>query len=107
MPSVYPTYIKPDVADDDMLPNFFERCGVKDEKKQELLSALFHSRPVSYDRKEMAHILGKIDSSLETLQDAWDESMLRRSSLTLLGMYVAQLYLRTELNEDFDLSHWI
>ena len=107
VPSVYPTYIKPDVADDDMLPNFFERCGVKDEKKQELLSALFHSRPVSYDRKEMAHILGKIDSSLETLQDAWDESMLRRSSLTLLGMYVAQLYLRTELNEDFDLSHWI
>ena len=107
VPSVYPTYIKPDVADDDMLPSFFERCGVQDEKKQELLSALFHSRPVSYDRKEMEHILGKIDSSLEKLQDAWDESMLRRSSLTLLGMYVAQLYLRTELNEDFDLSHWI
>lgn len=107
VPSVYPTYIKPDVADDDMLPAFFERCGIQDEKKQELLSALFHSRPVSYDRKEMEHILGKIDSSLEKLQEAWDESMLRRSSLTLLGMYVAQLYLRTELNEDFDLSHWI
>ncbi len=107
VPSVYPTYIKPDVVDDDMLPDFFSRCGIQDEQKRELLSALFHSRPVSYDRKEMEHILGKIDPALEELQEAWDESMLRRSSLTLLGMYVAQLYLRTELDEDFDLSHWI
>ncbi len=107
VPSVYPTYIKPDVVDDDMLPRFFERCGIADEKRRELLSALFHSRPVTYDRKEMEHVLEKIDPALETLQEAWDESMLRRSSLTLLGMYLAQLYLRTEMNEDFDLSHWI
>ena len=107
VPSVYTAYMKPAVIDDDMLPDFFSRCGITDERRQTLLSALFHSRPVTYDRKEMEHILGKIDPVWTELQEAWDESMLRRSSLTLMGMYIAQLYLRVEMNEDFDLSHWI
>ena len=107
VPSVYPTYMKPAIIDDEMLPDFFVRCGIEDENKRQLLSALFHSRPVTYDRKETEHILGKIDPSWTDLLEAWDESMLRRASLTLMGMYIAQLYLRVEMNEDFDLSHWI
>lgn len=71
------------------------------------LQALTESRPTPYDRKEMSYILGHISPDLVKLQDAWDTSLLRRSSLTLMGMYIAKICIRETIGEDFDLSHWM
>jgi hypothetical protein len=72
-----------------------------------MITALLHSRPVEYDRVEMAHILGKISPVLENVQELWDSSLLRRSALTLMGMYIGQIYIREVIGEEFDLSHWM
>lgn len=69
--------------------------------------ALVESRPVSYDRKEMGYILGKISPDLEKLQSIWDSSMIRRASLTLMGMYIARICIKETIGEEFDLSHWM
>lgn len=55
----------------------------------------------------MSYILGRISPDLVKLQDAWDTSLLRRSSLTLMGMYIAKICIRETIGEDFDLSHWM
>lgn len=107
VPSLYNSYFKAAVMDESMLPDYFETYGITDAREQTLLDALLHSRPVAYDRREMAHLLGRISGSLERLQDIWDNSLLRRSSLTLMGMYMAQIYIRETVGEEFDLSHWI
>lgn len=107
VPSVFNSYMKPAAVDDSMLPELFERCGIEDGREASLLSALVHSRPAAYDRRELAHILADIAPSLSALQDAWDNSLLRRSSLTLMGMYIAKTHLRALIGEDFDLSHWM
>lgn len=107
VPSVFNSYVKAAAIDDSMLPALFERCGVEDPRETALLAALVHSRPAAYDRRETAHILSEIAPVLATLQDAWDNSLLRRSSLTLMGMYIAKVHLKALLGEDFDLSHWM
>ncbi len=107
VPSLFNSYYKAAVIDDSLLEEYFDKYGIRSGRDQTLLNALIHSRPVAYDRREMAHILGKISPSLEELQEAWDGSLLRRSSLTLMGMYIAQMYIRERIGEEFDLSHWM
>lgn len=107
VPSLFNSYYKAAVIDESLLPDYFEKYGIENGKEQSLLNALIHSRPVAYDRREVAHILGKISPSLAKLQETWDNSLLRRSSLTLMGMYIAQIHIRECIGEEFDLSHWM
>ena len=55
----------------------------------------------------MERILEEVSPALSALQKTWDGSLLRRSSLTLMGMYIAQIFLREAVGEEFDLSHWM
>ena len=105
--SLFNSYYKAAVIDDALLEEYFDKYGIRSGRDQTLLNALIHSRPAAYDRREVGHILGKISPSLEKLQEAWDGSLLRRSSLTLMGMYIAQMYIRERIGEEFDLSHWM
>lgn len=107
VPSLYNSYVKAAVIDDSLLGDYFDRYGIDSGREQTLLSALLHSRPVPYDRREMEHILARIAPPLAELQKAWDGSLLRRSSLTLMGMYIAQIHIRELIGEEFDLSHWM
>ena len=107
VPSLYNSYVKAAVIDDSLLGDYFDRYGIDSEREQTLLSALLHSRPVPYDRREMEHILARIAPPLAELQKAWDGSLLRRSSLTLMGMYIAQIHISELIGEEFDLSHWM
>lgn len=107
VPSLFNSYYKAAVIDESLLNDYFEKYGIENGKEQSLLNALIHSRPVAYDRREVAHILGKISPSLSKLGEIWDNSLLRRSSLTLMGMYIAQIHIRECIGEEFDLSHWM
>lgn len=105
--SFFNSYYKLPVVDDSLLHRFFDDFRIDDARQRELITALLHSRPVEYDRIEMAHILGKISPVLADVQNIWDGSLLRRSALTLMGMYIGQIYIREVIGEEFDLSHWM
>lgn len=105
--SLYNSYYKLAVVDDSMIDRFFNEYGIDDGNVRHNLIALMHSRPVGYDRKEMHKLLSKINPDLAAMQDIWDNSMLRKSSLTLMGMYIAKIFISESIGEDFDLSHWM
>lgn len=105
--SLFNSYYKAAVIDDAVLPEYFEKYHIDSAKEQTLLNALLHSRPVAYDRREMEHVLSRVAPPLAELQKVWDGSLLRRSSLTLMGMYIAQVHIRELIGEEFDLSHWM
>lgn len=105
--SLFNSYYKAAVIDDAVLPEYFEKYHIDSAKEQTLLNALLHSRPVAYDRREMEHVLSRVAPPLAELQKVWDGSLLRRSSLTLMGMYIAQIHIRELIGEGFDLSHWM
>lgn len=105
--SLYNSYVKPAAVDESTLSGLFDDMGMDDEVTRRSVLALVESRPVTYDRKEMGYILGKVSPNLQKLQDIWDNSMIRRSSLTLMGMYIAKICIRETIGEDFDLSHWM
>lgn len=107
VPSLYNSYVKPAAVDESTLMSLLDRMGMEDETTRRSLMALVESRPVSYDRKEMGYILGKISPDLEKLQSIWDSSMIRRASLTLMGMYIARICIKETIGEEFDLSHWM
>lgn len=105
--SLYNSYYKLAAVDEAMLTSLLDDLGIEDAVMRSTLQALTESRPAPYDRKEMSYILGRISPDLGKLQDAWDTSLLRRSSLTLMGMYIAKICIRETIGEDFDLSHWM
>ena len=43
---------------------------------------------------------------LADLADVWDSTLLRVSTLSLLGLYLAQGYVKEAIGEEFDLSRW-
>ena len=107
VPSLYNSYYKPAVVDDSLLSRFYDDMGITDEKDRDSLNKLIHTRPVEYDRKELAYILEKISPDFVKMQEVWDTSLLRRSSLTLMGMYIAKSCIKALIGEEFDLSHWM
>lgn len=48
----------------------------------------------------------EISPILADMGDIWDSTMLRVSTLSLLGLYLGQGYIREIIGEEFDLSRW-
>ena len=73
------------------------------------IEALEYSGALLYKETSVFYNLTEAVNSpeLEKMREAWDNSMLRRSSLTLMGMYIAKICIRETIGEDFDLSHWM
>lgn len=107
VPSLFGSYYKVAAVDDGLLEGVLADRGLEDRETAEKIASLMHSRPLPYDRKEMAAVLKKVSPQMAEMQEIWDTSLLRRSSLTLMGMYIARLCLRETIGEDFDLSHWM
>lgn len=107
VPSLYNSYYKPAVVDDSLFADFCADMGITKEEDKTYLLKVLHSRPVDYDRKELSYILEKISPDLASMQEVWDTSLLRRSSLTLMGMYIARACIKATIGEEFDLSHWM
>ena len=55
--SLYNSYYKLAVVDDSMLSRYFDEYEIDDYATRSKLTALMHSRPVTYDRQEMHHTL--------------------------------------------------
>ena len=89
------------------MPDFFRTVNITDEATRNQLTELMQSRPVVYERSAVTKVLRTVSPTLARLADAWDSSMMRRSAPTLLGMYIGKLYLKEEIQEDFDLSRWL
>jgi hypothetical protein len=47
-----------------------------------------------------------ISPVLADISDIWDSTMLRVSTLSLLGLYLGQGYIKEIIGEEFDLSRW-
>ena len=105
--SLYNSYYKLTAVDDSTLTRLLDTYNIEDTTIRAKILALMHSRGVAYNRQEMHQLLAHIHTDLAQVQDIWDSSMLRKSSLTLMGMYIAKIYIRESIGEDFDLSHWI
>ena len=105
--SAYGDYYKLAVTDAGELPDFFRTVNITDEATRNQLTELMQSRPVVYERSAVTKVLRTVSPTLARLADAWDSSMMRRSAPTLLGMYIGKLYLKEEIQEDFDLSRWL
>ena len=98
--------IKLALVDDVMSARFFRLTGITDRSVQERLLRLAHKRPASFRGEEALDIMEDISPVLADLSDIWDSTMLRVSTLSLLGLYLAQGYVKQVVGEEFDLSRW-
>ena len=98
--------IKLAMVDESMTTRFFRMTGIQDRMLQEQIMRLAKKRPASFNGEEALDIMEDISPLLADLGDIWDSTMLRISTLSLLGLYLAQGYVKERIGEEFDLSRW-
>ncbi len=98
--------IKLAMVDESMTTRFFRMTGIQDRMMQEQIMRLARKRPASFTGEEALDIMEDISPALADLGDIWDSTMLRISTLSLLGLYLAQGYIKERIGEEFDLSRW-
>lgn len=106
VPSFNSPLCKLAMVDESMAPRFFRLTGIQDRALQDQLMRLAKKRPASFSGEEALDIMEDISPVLADLGDIWDSTMLRISTLSLLGLYLAQGYIKEQIGEDFDLSRW-
>lgn len=94
------------MVDESMATRFFRLTGITDRSMQDHLLRLAKKRPAPFSGEEALDILEDISPILADLADIWDSSMLRVSTLSLLGLYLAQSYTKEIIGEEFDVSRW-
>lgn len=98
--------IKLAIVDESMTTRFFRMTGIQDRMLQDQIMRLARKRPASFTGEEALDIMEDISPALADLGDIWDSTMLRISTLSLLGLYLAQGYIKERIGEEFDLSRW-
>lgn len=98
--------IKLAMVDESMTTRFFRMTGIQDCMLQDQIMRLARKRPASFTGEEALDIMEDISPALADLGDIWDSTMLRISTLSLLGLYLAQGYIKERIGEEFDLSRW-
>lgn len=94
------------IVDESMAPQFFRRAGIQDRSVQEHIMRLAKKRPASFSGEEALDVMEDISPALADVSDIWDSTMLRVSTLSLLGLYLGQGYVHECIGEEFDLSRW-
>ena len=94
------------LVDEGMATRFFREAGIADRGIQEQILRLAKRRPATFSGEEALDIMEEISPVLADLGDLWDSTLLRVSTLSLLGLYLAQGYVKETIGEDFDLSRW-
>jgi hypothetical protein len=94
------------LVDESMAARFFRKTGIADRELQDHLLRLAKKRPTSFKGEETLDVLEDISPMLADLADVWDSTLLRVSTLSLLGLYLAQGYVKEAIGEEFDLSRW-
>lgn len=98
--------IKLALVDESMAPRFFRATGIADREMQDRLMRLAQKRPADFSGEEALDIMEDISPILADLGDIWDSTLLRISTLSLLGLYLAQGFVKEAIGEEFDLSRW-
>ena len=98
--------VKLAMIDESMATRFFRLAGISDRAMQAQLLRLAKKRPAGFGGEEALDIMEDISPVLADLGDIWDSTMLRISTLSLLGLYLAQGYIKEQIGEEFDLSRW-
>lgn len=98
--------IKLAMVDESMATRFFRMAGITDRAMQDHIMRLAKKRPAAFAGEEALDIMEDISPAFADLSDIWDSTMLRVSTLSLLGLYLAQGYVHEMIGEEFDLSRW-
>lgn len=107
VPSVYASFFKLALANELGMTKFFRDACIQDRKIQQRLLQLAKKRPVHFSGEEALYIMERISPILSELSDIWDSSPLKVSTLSLLGLYLAQGYIKSEIGETVDISRWV
>lgn len=94
------------MVDESMAKRFFRKTGITDRSMQDHILRLAKKRPSTFSGEEALDIMEDISPVLADLSDIWDSSLLRVSTLSLLGLYLAQGFIKEIIGEEFDLSRW-
>ncbi len=94
-------------VDESMMPALFMEAGIQDRYIQDRLLALMASRAASLAGDKGDGLMLAIAPELRTLQEIYDTTELGRSGLSLLGLYLAKLHVKGQIQEEFDISNWI
>lgn len=106
VPSFNSDLYKLALVDEGMASRFFRQTGITDRNTQNHLLRLAKKHPTSFNGEEALDILEEISPVFADMGDLWDSTLLRVSTLSLLGLYLAQAYVKEIIGEDFDLSRW-
>ena len=98
--------VKLAMVDESMAKRFFRMTGINDRNMQDHILRLAKKRPANFSGEEALDIMEDISPVLADLGDIWDSSLLRVSTLSLLGLYLAQGFVKEIIGEEFDLSRW-
>ena len=98
--------IKLALVDDTMAIRYFRTTGITEREMQDRLLRLAKKRPCNFAGEEALDVMEDISPILADLGDIWDSTLLRISTLSLLGLYLAQGYVKETIGEEFDLSRW-
>ena len=89
-----------------MSSRFFRMAGIENRGTQDRLLRLARKRPANFSGEEALDVMEGISPVLADISDIWDSTMLRVSTLSLLGLYLGQGYIKEIIGEEFDLSRW-
>jgi hypothetical protein len=106
VPSFNSNMLKLALVDEGMAARFFRMANITDRNIQNHLLRLAKKRPTGFSGEEALDILEEISPVFADLGDLWDSTLLRVSTLSLLGLYLAQGYVKEIIGEEFDLSRW-
>lgn len=106
VPSFNSPLVKLAMVDESMAKRFFRMTGLTDRNIQDHILRLAKKRPANFSGEEALDIMEDISPVLADLGDIWDSSLLRVSTLSLLGLYLAQGFVKEIIGEEFDLSRW-
>lgn len=94
------------MVDDTMAPRFFRQARISDANTQQRLLTLMESKPTAFAGTEARHIMEDISPVLSDVADLYDRGPMSTTSLTLLGLYLGRIHVKTVIHEDFDLRRW-
>ncbi|MCB6386059.1 LPO_1073/Vpar_1526 family protein [Megasphaera massiliensis] len=106
VPSFNSPLVKLAMVDESMAKRFFRMTGLTDRNIQDHILRLAKKRPANFSGEEALDIMEDISPVLADFGDIWDSSLLRVSTLSLLGLYLAQGFVKEIIGEEFDLSRW-
>lgn len=107
VPSLFDSQLwKLNGIDDQMTKNILLQAGLSG-KIVTAMEQLQQSRPSQCTEEGIRLWLPHIDPQLSELSEIWNQSPLQVTQLRVLGVYIAQINIKRQINENFDIGAWL